>query len=65
MILLFRFTRLQENEDYSYAYAEWQTGSTLQLQRLAHEGVGAGIWTGATDRAPVPRPRDTLAVLNL
>ncbi|GAB1320993.1 hypothetical protein MFIFM68171_11203 [Madurella fahalii] len=26
----------------SYAYVEWQTNSTLQPQRLAHQGVGAG-----------------------
>lgn len=65
LALLFRFRRLKNDEDYNYAYAEWQTGSILQLQRLAQEGVGAGSWTGATDLVPVTDPGDALAVLDL
>jgi hypothetical protein len=65
LALLFKFRRLRNDEDYNYAYAEWQTGSILQLQRLAQEGVGAGAWSGATDLVPVTDPGDSLAVLNL
>ena len=63
--LLFKFRGLQNDEDYNYAYAEWQAGSILQLQRLAQEGVGAGTWTGATDLVPVTVRGETLAVLDL
>ncbi|KAF2629797.1 hypothetical protein BU25DRAFT_274367 [Macroventuria anomochaeta] len=65
LAFLFKFRRLRNDEDYDYAYAELQAGSTLQLQRLAHESVGAGTWTGATDVVPVIDPGDTLAVLDL
>ncbi|KAH6618503.1 hypothetical protein C7974DRAFT_415876 [Boeremia exigua] len=65
LALLFKFRRIRNNEDFDYAYAEWQVGSTLQLQRLAHEGVGAGTWTKATDLVPVTRSSDTLAVLDV
>ena len=65
LVLLFKFRQLRNDEDYSYAYAEWQAGSILQLQRLAQEGVGAGTWTGATDLVPVTVREEALAVLDL
>lgn len=65
LVLLFKTRWLRDNEDYNYAYAEWQTGSVLQLQRLAQEGVGTSSWTGATDLVPVPHPGRALAVLDL
>ncbi|KAM7189076.1 hypothetical protein V8F20_010284 [Naviculisporaceae sp. PSN 640] len=49
----------------SYAYYEWVSNSTFQLQRLAHQGVGAGEWSGATDDIPITRAGDRLAVLDL
>ena len=65
LILLLKIHRLRDNPDYSYAYAEWRTGSILQLQRLAQEGVGAGNWSGATDLVPVTIPGERLAALDL
>ncbi|KAM7218680.1 hypothetical protein V8F06_005999 [Rhypophila decipiens] len=47
-----------------YAYYEWISNSSFQLQRLAHQGVGAGEWKGATDDVPVTRAGDKLAVLD-
>ena len=38
---------------------------TLQLQRLAHEGVGAGIWLRAAEQRPVTLPGQTLATLDV
>ena len=49
----------------SYAFREWTTNSTLQLQRLAHQGAGIGSWSGGTDIVPVTYPGEKLAVLDL
>jgi len=32
---------------------EWQTGETLQLQRLNYQRLNIGTWTGGTDGIPV------------
>jgi hypothetical protein len=61
---LFKFRWFQRNTKLSYAYAEWQAGSTLQLQRLAHESLGVGTWSNATGSVPVTAPGDALAVLD-
>ncbi|KAF1925396.1 uncharacterized protein M421DRAFT_94681 [Didymella exigua CBS 183.55] len=67
LAFLFSFRRFYGygDDDYDYAYAEWQAGSLLQLQRLAQEGVGAGKWSRATDLVPVTAPGDALAVLDV
>jgi hypothetical protein len=62
---LFRIRWIRDSNRLDYAYAEWQAGSTLQLQRLAQEGVGAGTWINATDAVPTTSPGDTLAVVDL
>ncbi|KAK0637539.1 hypothetical protein DIS24_g10716 [Lasiodiplodia hormozganensis] len=36
-----------------YHRLEWATNGTLQLQRLAHEELGLGTWTGAAKEVPV------------
>lgn len=36
-----------------YHRLEWATNGTLQLQRLAHEQLGLGTWTGAATEVPV------------
>jgi hypothetical protein len=36
-----------------YALLEWQTSETLQLQRVAFQGIGQGTWSGLTDAIPV------------
>jgi len=48
-----------------FASIEWVTNDTLQLQRLAHEAVGAGQWQGAYDDYPRTRKGDLLAVLDI
>ncbi|KAI1265475.1 hypothetical protein F5Y18DRAFT_417183 [Xylariaceae sp. FL1019] len=48
-----------------YATQEWNANTTLQLQRLAHEGVGFGTWSKGADRIPVTESDELLACLNL
>jgi hypothetical protein len=48
-----------------YSQAEWQAGSTLQLQRLAHENLGLGTWTRTDEAIPVTEPGDALGVLDV
>jgi hypothetical protein len=48
-----------------YSSLEWITNDTLQLQRLAHEAVGAGTWKGATDDYPTTAHREMLAILDV
>lgn len=48
-----------------YSLAEWQAGSTLQLQRLAHENLGLGTWTRTDEAVPVTEPGDALGTLNI
>lgn len=56
--------RIQRNRN-PYASLEWVSNDTLQLQRLAHEAVGAGEWVGACDDYPLARKHDLLAVLDI
>lgn len=60
-----RIPWLQHDRKFRYAYAEWKTGSTLQLQRLAHEGMGMGSWSKTGTSVPVTEPGDALAVLDV
>lgn len=46
-----------------YAYLEWTANETLQLQRMAYQGVGLGRWSGYTDRIPITEAGDMLANL--
>ena len=55
--------RMQRNKPF--ASLEWVTNDTLQLQRLAHEAVGAGDWEGACDDYPRTQRGDLLAVLDI
>ncbi|KAF2870603.1 hypothetical protein BDV95DRAFT_495673 [Massariosphaeria phaeospora] len=47
-----------------YRRLEWIVNDTLQLQRLAHEAVGAGTWTGACDDYPTTVRGEVLAELD-
>lgn len=62
---LFKLPWFQHSRRLCYAYAEWQAGSTLQLQRLAHENIGAGSWSNTTGSVPVTRPKERLATFNI
>jgi len=48
-----------------YATLEWFTTGTLQLQRLAHEGLGYGEWSKCDDEIPIASPNKLLAVLDV
>jgi hypothetical protein len=58
-------TQRIRREKKLYAGLEWITNDTLQLQRLAHEAVGAGRWEGACDDYPRTRKDDLLAALDI
>lgn len=60
------FGYLHRRRDYSgYKYLEWTTNHTLQLQRLAYQGLGSGAWSGYTDTIPSTRDAYFLADLPL
>ncbi|KAK8173924.1 hypothetical protein IWX90DRAFT_157565 [Phyllosticta citrichinensis] len=48
-----------------YARLEWCANGTLQLQRLAHEALGAGTWSDAAEAVPVTAKGDRLAMLDV
>lgn len=56
---LYRHRNLNE-----YAYLEWTANETLQLQRMAYQGVGSGNWSRYTDRIPLTEMGDILADLH-
>jgi hypothetical protein len=58
-------TRCIQGERRSVAGLEWIANETIQLQKLAHEAVGAGDWVGACDDYPRTRKGDRLAVLDV
>ncbi len=47
-----------------YKRFEWTANETLQLQRLAHEGLGFGTWTRASEGLPTTAPGDRLAIID-
>ncbi|KAF2140483.1 uncharacterized protein K452DRAFT_309634 [Aplosporella prunicola CBS 121167] len=48
-----------------YRRLEWAANETLQLQRLAHEELGAGSWCRGDECPPVTRRGDRLALLDV
>jgi hypothetical protein len=42
----------RHNKNKEYKLLEWSLNSTLQLQRLAYQGVNSGTWTGYSDSVP-------------
>lgn len=48
-----------------FANLKWSTNATLQLQRLAHKALDAGIWEGACNDYPKTRKGDLLACLDI
>jgi hypothetical protein len=63
--LLAKIPRLAQSRRFTYARIEWQFGSTIQLQRLAHEGVGSGTWSAAGAATPVTRSGEKLAAFDI
>lgn len=48
-----------------YAHLEWTTNTVLQLQRLAHEELGLGTWSGCADTVPTTKPAEVIASLDI
>lgn len=49
-----------------YRRLEWISNETLQLQRMAHEGIGSGgKWSNATASVPISENGQPLAMLNV
>ena len=61
-LFAFLFKRTWYNQ---YAYLEWTTNWILQLQRLAHEGMGYGSWSRGTSSVPVTEGNDLVACLDI
>lgn len=62
---LVSLTRRKRQSKSTYRSLEWIMNETLQLQRMAHEELGAGTWTGTTDSCPVTLPEQKLAMLDV
>lgn len=60
-----KHTRLKQNERLAHGFAEWVSGSTLQLQRLAHENLGLGDWKRTDELIPTTARGDVLGVLDI
>lgn len=48
-----------------YTYLEWAASETLQLQRIAFQGINAGTWSSCTDAIPRTKPGEVLTSLAL
>lgn len=63
--LISRISGLDRHTRLKYARIECEANSTLQLQHLAYETAGSGIWSGGTDAIPVTREACQLARLDI
>lgn len=59
-LLALIYSRRKYNE---YKYLEWAANGTLQLQRLAYQGLGSEKWSHYSDDIPKTRPGYFLADL--
>ena len=57
--------RIQQRRNSSYSSLEWISNDTLQLQRLAHEAVGAGTWQDVDGDFPTTAQCELLAELDV
>ncbi|KAI0458885.1 hypothetical protein F5B21DRAFT_527707 [Xylaria acuta] len=48
-----------------YAHLEWVANGTLQLQRLAHEELGSGVWSGCVGDIPTGKEDELLGSLDI
>ncbi|KAH7083074.1 hypothetical protein BKA63DRAFT_502200 [Paraphoma chrysanthemicola] len=58
-------TSLGQNARLRRGHAEWKAGSTLQLQRIAHENLGFGTWKRTDEAVPVTNRGDILGTFNI
>lgn len=50
---LYRRDQTRISKRGEYRYLEWTSNGTLQLQRLAYQGIKSGKWSGYTDEVPI------------
>lgn len=50
---LYRRDQTRKLKRGEYRYLEWASNGTLQLQRLAYQGIKSGKWSGYTDDIPM------------
>lgn len=50
---LYRRNQAQKLKSGEYKYLEWTSNGTLQLQRLAYQGIKSGTWSGYADDIPM------------
>lgn len=50
---LYRRDQARTLQRGGYKYLEWTSNGTLQLQRLAYQGIKSGRWSGYTDDIPM------------
>ncbi|KAI0184252.1 hypothetical protein EV127DRAFT_516280 [Xylaria flabelliformis] len=50
---------------WQYKHLEWTTNATLQLQRLAHEGIGQGTWSKGAQTIPSTKEDEYLGLLDI
>lgn len=63
--LAFQHTPLGKHARLRRGHAEWKAGSTLQLQRIAHENLGLGTWSRTAESVPVTNTGDVLGTYNI
>ncbi|KAI1264352.1 hypothetical protein F5Y18DRAFT_436738 [Xylariaceae sp. FL1019] len=64
----FLFVSIAVQGSFGYAphkHLEWTTNATYQLQRLAHEEIGAGTWSHGTNTFPTTKPNELIAALDI
>lgn len=49
----------------THSRLEWQSMNFLQLQRMAHQGIGSGTWLRTTSETPITLPYQELAMLDV
>ncbi|KAF2655639.1 hypothetical protein K491DRAFT_678705 [Lophiostoma macrostomum CBS 122681] len=49
----------------THSRLEWRSMSILQLQRMAHEGIGSGEWLKTTSENPITVPFQKLGMLDI
>ncbi|KAH7113242.1 hypothetical protein B0J11DRAFT_595485 [Dendryphion nanum] len=49
----------------AHSRLEWRSMNFLQLQRMAHQGIGSGIWLKTTNETPITLPYQELGILDV
>ncbi|KAI1735695.1 hypothetical protein F4680DRAFT_469873 [Xylaria scruposa] len=55
----------KRGSNWQYKHLEWTTNATLQLQRLAHEGIGQGTWSKGAETIPSTKEDEHLGLLDI